>query len=81
MARTEYEATPVAAHGVSVFAGIMLIMGGAFQVIEAIVAIANDEYLLVLRNYVFSIDLTGYNEQLVKTPSYGSDPAWSPLME
>ncbi len=43
MARTEYEATPVAAHGVSVFAGIMLIMGGAFQVIEAIVAIANDE--------------------------------------
>ena len=60
MARTEYEATPVAAHGVSVFAGIMLIMGGAFQVIEAIVAIANDEYLLVLRNYVFSIDLTGW---------------------
>ena len=60
MARTEYEATPVAAHGVQVFAGIMLIMGGAFQVIEAIVAIANDEYLLVLRNYVFSIDLTGW---------------------
>ena len=30
---------------------------------------------------LYSIDLTGYNEQLVKTPSYGSDPAWSPLLE
>ena len=60
MARTDYEAVPVAAHGVEVFAGIMLIIGGAFQVIEAIVAIANDEYLLVLPNYVFSIDLTGW---------------------
>jgi TolB protein len=30
---------------------------------------------------LYSIDLTGYNEQLVKTPTYGSDPAWSPLME
>ncbi|MEQ8306313.1 MAG: Tol-Pal system beta propeller repeat protein TolB [Hoeflea sp.] len=30
---------------------------------------------------VYSIDLTGYNEQLVSTPSYASDPAWSPLLE
>jgi TolB protein len=30
---------------------------------------------------LYSIDLTGYNEQLVKTPSFASDPAWSPLME
>jgi TolB protein len=30
---------------------------------------------------VYSIDLTGYNEQLVTTPSYASDPAWSPLLE
>jgi len=30
---------------------------------------------------LYSIDLTGYNEQLVKTPTYGSDPAWSPLLE
>ncbi|MEZ2132114.1 MULTISPECIES: Tol-Pal system beta propeller repeat protein TolB [unclassified Sinorhizobium] len=30
---------------------------------------------------LYSIDLTGYNEQLVKTPGYASDPAWSPLME
>ncbi len=30
---------------------------------------------------LYSIDLTGYNEQLVKTPGFASDPAWSPLLE
>jgi TolB protein len=29
---------------------------------------------------LFSIDLTGYNERLVATPAFGSDPAWSPLI-
>ena len=29
---------------------------------------------------LFSIELTGYNERLVATPSFGSDPAWSPLI-
>jgi TolB protein len=28
---------------------------------------------------LFSIDLTGYNERRVQTPSFASDPAWSPL--
>ena len=28
---------------------------------------------------LFSIDLTGYNERQVHTPSFGSDPAWGPL--
>ena len=60
MARTNYEAVPVAAHGVEVFAGIMLIVAGAFEVIQSIAAIANDEYLVVLPNYVFSIDVTGW---------------------
>jgi TolB protein len=27
-----------------------------------------------------TIDLTGYNERQVATPSFGSDPAWSPLI-
>jgi TolB protein len=27
-----------------------------------------------------TVDLTGYNEQRVPTPSYASDPAWSPLL-
>jgi len=29
---------------------------------------------------LFTIDLTGRNEQRVPTPSYASDPAWSPLL-
>jgi len=29
---------------------------------------------------IFSIDLTGYNERKVPTPSFASDPAWSPLL-
>ncbi len=29
---------------------------------------------------IHSIDLTGYNERLVSTPSFASDPAWSPLL-
>lgn len=28
---------------------------------------------------VYSIDITGRNEKTLKTPGYGSDPAWSPL--
>ena len=47
-------------HVVHTFAGIMLIIAGAFQVIEAIAALVNDEYILVLPNYVFSLDLTGW---------------------
>ncbi len=30
---------------------------------------------------IYSIDLTGYNERQVKTPSFASDPAWSPLLK
>ena len=29
---------------------------------------------------LYTIDLTGYNERPVTTPSFGSDPAWSPLI-
>jgi TolB protein len=29
---------------------------------------------------LYTIDLTGYNEQKVPTPGYASDPAWSPLL-
>ncbi|EIM77632.1 translocation protein TolB [Nitratireductor aquibiodomus RA22] len=30
---------------------------------------------------LYSIDLTGRNEQKIPTANYGSDPAWSPLLE
>ena len=29
---------------------------------------------------IHSIDLTGYNERAIPTPSFASDPAWSPLL-
>jgi TolB protein len=29
---------------------------------------------------VFAIDITGYNERIIKTPHDASDPAWSPLL-
>ena len=30
---------------------------------------------------LYSIDLTGYNERAIQTPSFASDPAWSPLLD
>ena len=30
--------------------------------------------------YIYSVDLTGYNERRVMTPGEASDPAWSPLI-
>jgi TolB protein len=27
-----------------------------------------------------SVDVTGYNERIVPTPSFASDPAWSPIL-
>ena len=30
---------------------------------------------------LYSIDLTGYNEQQIPTPGSASDPAWSPLLD
>jgi TolB protein len=29
---------------------------------------------------IYTIDLTGYNERQIATPAFGSDPAWSPLI-
>jgi TolB protein len=29
---------------------------------------------------LWTVDLTGRNEQRVPTPAFGSDPAWSPLL-
>jgi TolB protein len=30
---------------------------------------------------LFTVDVTGRNEQPLKTPSFASDPAWSPLLK
>lgn len=45
-------------HGVQTFAIIIFVIGGAFHALQSIAALVNDRYLLMLPNYVFSIDLT-----------------------
>lgn len=30
---------------------------------------------------LYSIDLTGYNERVIPTPNFASDPAWSPILK
>jgi hypothetical protein len=48
------------AQGISVFAGVMMIVGGGFQALEALAAIVNDQYLVVLPNYIYAFDLTAW---------------------
>ena len=54
---TQPEASPWAL-GIAVFAGVVMMVVGAFQAIEGFAAIVNDEYLVVLPNYVFALDVT-----------------------
>ena len=46
------------AHGIAVFAGVIMIVAGAFQAIEGLAGIVNDEYLVVLPNYFLAFDIT-----------------------
>jgi hypothetical protein len=46
------------AHGIAVFAGLVMIIGGAFQALEGLAAIVNDEWLVVRPEYIFAFDLT-----------------------
>ncbi|HKN43986.1 MAG TPA: hypothetical protein VJW23_08670 [Propionibacteriaceae bacterium] len=46
------------AHGFAVFAGIVMVVGGAFQALEGLAGIVNDKYLVVLPNYLYAFDLT-----------------------
>src|SRR5215203_7070107 len=46
--------------GLSFFAGVLLIVGGGFQSLEALAAIVNDEYLVVAPNYIYTFDLTAW---------------------
>jgi hypothetical protein len=46
------------AHGIAVFAGIAMIIGGAFQALEGLAAVVNDKWLVVLPQYIYAFDLT-----------------------
>lgn len=60
MSAQKVQTAPPLAYGVTVFAGVMLIVGGGFQAFEALAAIVNDKYLVVLPNYIYSFDLTAW---------------------
>lgn len=46
------------AHGIAVFAGVAMIIGGAFQALEGLAGIVNDQWLVVVPNYIYAFDLT-----------------------
>lgn len=46
------------AHGIVVFAGVAMIVGGAFQALEGLAGIVKDQWLVVLPNYIYAFDLT-----------------------
>jgi hypothetical protein len=46
------------AHGIAVFAGVAMIIGGAFQALEGLAGIVRDQWLVVLPEYIYAFDLT-----------------------
>ena len=46
------------AHGIAVFAGVVMIVGGAFQALEGLAGIVRDKWLVVLPQYIYAFDLT-----------------------
>ncbi len=60
MVSPDHQMSPSWAHGIGFFAGVLLIVGGAFQVIEALAAIVKDEYLVVTPNYIYTFDVTAW---------------------
>lgn len=46
------------AHGIVVFAGVIMIVGGAFQALEGLAGIVHDQWLVVLPSYIYALDLT-----------------------
>jgi hypothetical protein len=46
------------AHGIAVFAGVVMIIGGVFQALEGLSAIVNDRYLVVAPSTIYAFDVT-----------------------
>ena len=44
----------------TVFAGILMIMAGAFHAFQGFVALINDQFFVVGKEYVFEFDLTSW---------------------
>jgi hypothetical protein len=48
------------AHGGVVFAAVLLVLIGIFQLIAGLAAIFDDEFFVVTQNYVFDLDTTAW---------------------
>jgi hypothetical protein len=53
-----YEGPPAMAIGAIMFAGIMMMMSGVFSAISGLVALAKDDFYIVLPNYILELDPT-----------------------
>ena len=66
MSTTQHEPRPAEqevsgwAWGAITFAATMAILIGTFQVMEGLVAIINDNFFVVARNYTFDLDVTAW---------------------
>jgi hypothetical protein len=49
------------AHGFAVFAGVIMIMSGAFQAIAGLVGLFANEFYVATRNYLFQFDATTWS--------------------
>lgn len=44
--------------GLTAFAGILMVLGGIFHIIQGIIALVDDQFYVVTQEYVFQYDLT-----------------------
>ncbi len=58
MQNTTTTAPSGAAVGITVFAGILMVMVGVFHAIQGLVALLNDEFFVVGQEWTFKFDLT-----------------------
>ena len=56
----EEQHTSAWAIGYAAFAGVALILGGIFQALVGIAALANDNYLVVTQDYAFRFNVTSW---------------------
>jgi hypothetical protein len=60
MATSDHQMSPAWASDLRFVAGVLLIVGGGFETIQALAAIVNDKYLIVAPNYIYTFDLTAW---------------------
>ena len=56
---TEQEISGLATGGIT-FAATMAVLVGTFQIVQGLVAVFNDDFYLVTRNYTFDLDVSAW---------------------